>query len=372
MAATGWDAAQLIAASIELADPGRMTRLVARWPTADVFTSAAVDEVSAGLRLGPQQAASLASRVSCADEVLVRDLERQGIAVVALGEKGYPPLLATTPQAPPLLFVRGCADVLTGRAIAIVGSRKSTAYGRAVAEAVAERAAVAGLSVVSGGAMGIDSAAHGAAAGRGTAAAHGAAAASKGATVAVLGCGVDIAYPPRNRALFDRIRESGALISEFPPGMEPRAYHFPLRNRVIAGMAECVVIVEAAAKSGALITAGFAADLGRDVFAVPAQIWATQSIGCLELLRDGAAPLIDPGDPVARYGLESPRLCALALSDLERSVLESIRSGLDTLDALVDGAGGTAAGEHLQAVTSLELAGMIKRDNGGKLTVCRG
>jgi len=240
------------------------------------------------------------------------------------------------------------------RAVAIVGTRRATAYGRAVAEAVAAVAVQAGLAVVSGGALGIDTVAH-------------AAACSDGTTVVVLGCGLDRCYPPSNRALFRRvIDQGGCLISEFCPGTPALPHHFPLRNRLIAGLVECVVVVEAPARSGALITAGHAADLGREVVAVPAQVWAPQSVGCLALIRDGATPLLDPADVLASFGLEEALRTAVVLSDGQARLLEHIQRGSDRLDALV-AASGLHPSACLASLAELEIAGHVRRDDGGRL-----
>jgi DNA processing protein len=187
----------------------------------------------------------------------------------------YPPLLASIPS-PPALDVRGALAAADALAVAIVGARQATAYGIEVAGMLAAELAARGVTIVSGLARGIDTAAH-----RGALAAG-------GRTLAVLGHGIASVYPPENRALADAIVERGALLSQFPAGMGPLAFNFPARNRTLAGLALGVVVVEAAERSGALITAGLAADLGREVFAVPGRITSAASRGTNALLRDGA------------------------------------------------------------------------------------
>jgi DNA processing protein len=187
----------------------------------------------------------------------------------------YPALLASIP-APPELDVRGVLEPGDALAIAIVGARQATAYGVEVAETLAADLAARGVTIVSGLARGIDTAAH-----RGALAAG-------GRTLAVLGHGIAHLYPPENRALADAIATRGALLSQFPASVGPLPYHFPARNRTLAGLALGVVVVEAAERSGALITAGLAGDLGREVFAVPGRITSATSRGTNGLIRDGA------------------------------------------------------------------------------------
>ena len=190
-------------------------------------------------------------------------------------DAGYPSLLAATPS-PPALHVRGRLLAEDALAIAIVGARRATPYGIETAERLAADLAARGVTIVSGLARGIDTAAH-----RG-------ALAARGRTIAVLGHGIDQCYPPENRALAATIERSGALVSQFAPGTPPSRGNFPARNRTIAGLSLGVVVVEAAERSGALITAGAAGDFGREVFAVPGRITTETSAGPHGLLRDGA------------------------------------------------------------------------------------
>lgn len=194
---------------------------------------------------------------------------------LAPGDARYPALLGRV-ATPPTLHVRGTLAVDDALAVAIVGARRATAYGLEVGEALAFELAARGVTVVSGLARGVDAAAH-----RGALRAG-------GRTIAVLGCGIDVVYPPENRRLADEIAACGALLSQFPPGAPPLAGHFPVRNRTIAGLALGVVVVEADERSGALITARFAADLGREVFAVPGRITSETSRGANGLIQEGA------------------------------------------------------------------------------------
>ena len=191
------------------------------------------------------------------------------------GDPGYPALLRAIPSAP-ALYVRGELHADDALAIAIVGSRRCTPYGIAATEQLASDLAARGVTIVSGLARGIDTAA------------HRSALAAGGRTLAVLGCGVDVVYPRENVPLARAIESQGAILSQFPPGMPALAGHFPARNRTLAGLALGVVVVEAAERSGALITAGFAGDLGRETFAVPGRITSPTSVGANRLIQDGA------------------------------------------------------------------------------------
>lgn len=202
---------------------------------------------------------------------------RGATAHVALGEAAYPANLREIPLPPERLYVRGALAEDDALAVAIVGSRVATAYGLAVAERLAADLAARGVTVVSGLARGIDSAAHRGALRVG------------GRTIAVLGSGVDVIYPPENRRLAAEIESCGAVLSQFEPGTPPLAGYFPARNRVIAGLSLGVVVVEAAERSGSLITAGLAGELGREVMAVPGPLTSPQSVGAHRLIQDGAA-----------------------------------------------------------------------------------
>ncbi len=209
-------------------------------------------------------------------------IQSLGIQVLTWESDAYPRRLREIDQPPPVLYVVGDLQPQDEFAVAIVGTRRITAYGRQVAENIAAFLARNGLTVISGLARGVDSVAHKAALDAG------------GRTLAVLGNGVDRIYPPEHRKLAELIVQKGALISDYPLGTPPDSLNFPPRNRIISGLAQAVVIVEAGERSGALITASFAADQGRDVFAVPGNINAPQSAGTNKLIQQGAHPLVDP------------------------------------------------------------------------------
>ena len=272
---------------------------------------------------------------------------------IARRDGAYPPLLAELHDPPAGLFVRGEAiELLAAPAVAVVGARSCSAYGAQVARSLARELADAGLVVVSGLARGIDGEAH-----RG-------ALEAKGATVAVLGCGIDRDYPVAHATLAGRIAETGLIVSEYPPGTEPAPWRFPARNRVIAGLALATVVVEARERSGALITADFALELGREVFAVPGEITAALSAGTNHLLRQGAAPLLSVEDVLLALGLErrAPRK-ARAVSPAAARLLDLLADGAQAADDLV-ARSGNAAREVSAALTELELAGLAAQSDG--------
>lgn len=203
-------------------------------------------------------------------------LEDSGTRLLVLGEDAYPGLLRRIASPPPVLFVRGDPDLLWAPQLAIVGSRQATAGGLATAADFAGALVERGFVITSGLAVGID------------AAAHAGALASGGRTIAVLGTGLDRIYPARHAALAERIAAAGALVSEFPPRSEPRREHFPRRNRIIAGLSLGTLVVEAGIASGSLSTARLAADMGREVYAIPGSIHNPVARGCHQLIREGA------------------------------------------------------------------------------------
>ena len=211
-----------------------------------------------------------------------RRAERHGCDILTRGGPAYPTALLDLALPPPVLYCRG--RLPTAPAVAIVGSRQMSDYGRRVAKRFAAELARAGITIVSGFARGVDTTAHSAAIEAG------------GQTVAVLGCGIDIDYPRGNAPLAEKIRAHGAVLSEFPLGAEPRAWRFPIRNRVIAALATGTLVVEATVKSGSLITAHQALELGRDVYSIPGRIFDERSSGANALIGDGAVPALSPRD----------------------------------------------------------------------------
>jgi DNA processing protein len=273
--------------------------------------------------------------------------------VVSRGRPGYPTLLRELHDPPARLYLRGGpADVLDRPAVAIVGARSCSAYGAQVARELARDVAAAGAVVVSGLARGIDGEAH-----RG-------ALAGGGLTVAVLGCGIDRDYPRAHHRLAADIASSGAVVAEYPPGIEPAPWRFPARNRIVAGLARATVVVEARARSGALITADFALELGRDVFAVPGEITSALSAGTNDLIRQGATPLLTAGDVLEALGLErSPPRIPDALSPGGQALLRPLSETARTLDEL-GRLTGLESSALAVALTELELAGLVAAADG--------
>jgi DNA processing protein len=242
-----------------------------------------------------------------------RALDRVQARLVVLTDSAYPPLLRAIHDPPAILYVMG---TLPGpEALAVVGSRRASEVGRRLATAICTEIAARGIAIVSGLARGIDTAAH-----------HGALAGG-GATVGVLGCGIDQVYPPENAKLFVRMLERGAIVSEYPPGTPPLAGHFPGRNRIISGLCRGVLVVEAAEGSGSLITAEFALEQGREVFAIPGSVASPVSCGVNQLLKDGAHLVTGPDDILQSLWPQVP-------SPQTRTRTEAIAAGLsgNTLD----------------------------------------
>ena len=220
-------------------------------------------------------------------EEIAEACEKQSIRILVRDDDEYPQILREIARPPLALFVRG-NPIPDAERIAIVGSRTATQYGKRVAEEIAMGVASHGITVASGAAQGIDSAAH-----KG--------ALRAGRTVAVLGCGVDVVYPKSNAKLIAEIAEMGVVLSEYPPGTQPFPAFFPQRNRIISGLSRGALVVEAAERSGSLITAEFALSEGRDVFAVPGSIYEEKSKGCHELIRDGVILARSAADVIEEY-----------------------------------------------------------------------
>jgi DNA processing protein len=255
-------------------------------------------------------------------------------------------LLRAIHDPPKRLYLRGAGDpeVLAGRAVAIVGARACSPYGAQVARMLAREFAAAGVVVVSGLARGIDGEAH-----RG-------ALETDGHTVAVLGCGIDRNYPAAHTALAEKIAERSLLVSEYEPGVEPAPWRFPARNRIIAGLCAATVVVEARERSGALITADFALEEGREVFAVPGEITSALSAGTNALLRLGATPLTAAGDVLEALGIEGPK----AANSDTHPLLDLLPASIDELVRT----SGRPASEVAATLAELEIAGLAAEGEG--------
>lgn len=323
--------------------------------------------VHAGLPLAPPVLDALRRPDWAAVEGDIAWLARAGCTAVPLDHPAYPSLLRQIGDAPPVLFVQGDPALLARPQLAVVGSRNPTPQGRETAFEFARALAAAGLGITSGLATGIDTAAH-----------QGALAAS-GVTGAVLGCGLDEIYPPQNRALAAQIRHSGNLVSAFLPGTPPLASHFPQRNRLISGLALGTLVVEAATRSGSLITARCAVDQGREVFAVPGSIHNPLSRGCHALIREGAKLVETVGDILEELGALSQYVLNLdvaATDDLNKGcreapdaaqarLLESMGFDPISMDVLIERSGLTPE-EVSSMLLVLELQGYVAAIGGGR------
>jgi DNA processing protein len=283
------------------------------------------------------------------DVALSRDFR-----LITCKSAGYPQRLSQIYDPPYLLYVKGNLNESDGRAVAMVGSRHATHYGRSVAEDIAMQLARAGVTVVSGFARGIDSIS------------HRAAVLSGGRTIAVLGCGIDVIYPPENVSLYRDISEHGALISEFPFGTAPEGPNFPRRNRIISGLSLGVVIVEAGAKSGALLTANHALEQNREVFAVPGNITSVTSFGTNSLIKQGARPVTSAEDVLSELEFVLPsadedrpsRVAAVRLDHEQTRLFEMIGDEPVHVDML-SRRSGLEVSRLLEVLLAMELKGAI-------------
>jgi DNA processing protein len=270
--------------------------------------------------------------------------------VTILPRRELPPLLRAIHDPPARLYLRGDGDagLLAQPAVAIVGARACSPYGAQVARMLGRELAASGVVVVSGLARGIDGEAH-----RG-------ALESDGHTVAVLGCGIDRDYPAAHRTLAQAIAERSLVVSEYEPGVEPAPWRFPARNRIIAGLCMATVVVEARERSGALITADFALEEGREVFAVPGEITSALSAGANALLRLGATPLTAAADVFESLGISPPEASLPEVGEAAASVLKQLPASVDELVRMT----GLAAGVIAAALAELEIAGVAREGDG--------
>jgi DNA processing protein len=278
-----------------------------------------------------------------------------GLEVTWLGRSlGLPRSVGAIFDPPAGVFVRGCAalELLDAPSVAVVGARACSPYGAQVARMLGREVAAAGLVVVSGLARGIDAEAH-----RGALEAG-------GRTVAVLGCGIDRDYPASHAELAARIRATGLVVSEYGPGVEPAPWRFPARNRIVAGLTQATVVVEARERSGALITADLALEEGREVFAVPGEITSALSAGTNRLLALGATPLLEAADVLRSFGIDPEERPAPAdLSGPGANTFAALGDGPASIDELV-AATGLGAGAVAAALSELELAGLVLEGDG--------
>ena len=354
--------------------PVRIARLIESLGSIDSVLGASVSRISRVPGIGDKTAASIAQHLHKSIEGVDRELERiakHGAHVVALGDPHYPAMLAAIPAAPPVLCVRGVLDAEQTHkyTCAMVGSRDCSVYGIEQAGRFAGALGSAGVCVVSGGARGIDTAAHRGAINAG------------GCTIVVLGCGIAHDYPPENATLFNEVVErGGAVISELPTDTKPDAKNFPARNRIISGLSLGVLVIEAGARSGALITARHTSeDHGREVMALPGRVDSPSSAGSNELLRQGAHLVVEPGDVLsilrqdARHLFEGTHRARTSDPTREPTstplpepegmpgeilrALDQARTGDELAEQI-----GTDPGSLRSQLTMLEIQGLVRRD----------
>ncbi|HHV16319.1 MAG TPA: DNA-protecting protein DprA [Gelria sp.] len=302
--------------------------------------------------LKPEIINNLLEKRKGSPEILMEKYRSEDIKIVTWDESDYPHNLRNISNPPVILYYRGDIEVTGQICLSVVGSRVATVYGRNTARKLARELAESGIVVVSGMARGIDSEAH-----RG--------ALEAGKTIAILGSGLNVIYPPENRKLFEEIMASGLVISEFPLYTHPEPLNFPLRNRIISGLGRGVVVVEAKEKSGALITADFALEQGRDVFAVPGPINSKTSAGPNNLIKQGAILVTGIEDILEEYydinytpeTLQQNRL--LLLDDNEKLILEKLAHESLHFDELIQNCG-LEIGTLSTALFKLEIEGIIK------------
>ncbi|MBN2108297.1 MAG: DNA-processing protein DprA [Deltaproteobacteria bacterium] len=331
--------------------------LLARFGSPESVFHAGRDDLAQVEGMGPQTVEAIARfRHSDAIDREIERIEAAGVRALTIVSPEYPDNLRNIYDPPPLLYVKGSLKPKDQSALAVVGSRSSSDYGRQAALDICREVAAAGLTVVSGMARGIDSVA------------HAAALAAKGRTIAVLGCGVDIVYPLENKRLYDRIAENGAVVSEYSMGTKPNAYNFPARNRIISGLALGVLVVEAGMKSGSLITARMALEQGRDVFAVPGSIYSFKAKGVHSLLRSGAKLVEGAGDILEELKLGGPQH---ALVQPEVDVIAELEPALQNLYGMLQEApvhidelivrSHLPSGQLSSLLLELELAGCVRQ-----------
>jgi DNA processing protein len=352
-------------------------RLVDAFGNADDAARATAAQLNVIDGIGSVKASSIAASLSKARDEAQRELDRaaaMNVELVCIDDDRYPALLKTVHGPPGVIYVRGTLEPRDLHAVAIVGSRKCSVYGREQAERFGANLAGVGVTVISGGARGIDTYAH-----------KGALVPKNGRTIAVLGTGLDVAYPPENKDLFAQIAGQGAVISDFPLGTPPVPENFPRRNRIVSALSRGVLVVEADVRSGALITARIAADdHNRPVFAIPGRVDNPLSAGPHKLIRDGAVLAENVGDVIDNLGplpgqtrdanptvptlfdepaADAPRQAGPPLSARQQTIVAALKGETLDVDRLADRTQ-LSPGVVLQEMTLLSLRGVVKRVEG--------
>jgi DNA processing protein len=353
-------AALLRLLSVPNVGPRRVRQLVARFGSAEAVFEASVLELVEVEGIDEKIARAVRdqsdTRFSDAQMSLA---EKHGVRLLTYWDADYPELLRSIHDPPVLMYSRGPLDWKSFTGIAVVGTRFPSTYGRQVAEQLSEELSLRGVTVVSGLARGVDTAAHKGALRGG------------GSTVAVLGSGLDVVYPPENRRLYLEIMESGAVVSEFPMGALPEAPHFPRRNRIISGLSRGTVVVEAGDKSGALLTSDLALEQNRDVFAVPGNIISPKSRGTNRLIRDGAKLVTEVEDILSEFpdvgsSVQGGRAASFdpgRLSENEKKVWNVLDREPAHIDQIAMQSGVTTP-EALALLLSMELKSCVRQITG--------
>lgn len=346
---------------IDLFDISRMTEaklknLLQQFSTPESIFEASTSELTAVKGIDNEIASAIKNYARSKDtEEKCKRAEQLGVKVISYLEQSYPKNLKNISHSPPVLFIRGEIKDNDEKAIAIIGTRHATSYGKMVAEKFAYELAQLGITIVSGLASGIDTAA------------HLGALKAKGRTIGVLGCGVDVYYPPENRNLYNEIAQNGAVVSEFNLGTTPFAMNFPKRNRIISGLSLGVLAVEAPADSGVLNTVTWAADQGREVFAVPGAIDKQNTVGTNRLIKDGAKPVFSIDDICEELKIvfERKEKKEMPVSELEKKILDILSSEPLYPDQMIEIINEPIS-VLLPQLLSLEIKGLVKQLPGNK------
>lgn len=344
--------------------PALFYRLVSRFgsPTEALNRAALVVKEIDSQRYGSLEELGDAGQLRQRAERELKTLEKVGGRALIRDDPDYPELLSHIGQPPPVIYLHGNSALLEMTSVAVVGSRAATSYGRRVGRTLARDLSLAGVCVVSGLALGID------------AAAHSGALDADGATIGVLGCGLDVVYPRGNSYLYERLRASGLLISEYPLGTPPEGFRFPARNRIIAGLSRAVVVVEASKKSGSLITVQHALEQGREIFAVPGQVDSVKSAGTHWLVQQGATLAVSAADVINHLGLDFGCTASQSANKSSRPelvpILEAVLSIVEpypqSRDVLLHRSGLTAA-KFNEVLLTLELEGLVETTPGNMI-----
>jgi DNA processing protein len=329
----------------------RLKNLLARFRDPERVMDAAMSDLLEVKGVDKDLATAIRSyRRSDETEHRLKAAQALGVRTIGYTDEDYPENLKRLAHMPPVLFVRGEIRPEDTTAAAVVGTRMPSHYGLQVAEKLGRELAQHGVTVVSGLARGVDTFAHKGALGGG------------GRTIGVLGCGIDVYYPPENRKLYDAVSAQGAVVSEFSLGVDPSAFNFPKRNRVVSGLSRAVVAVEAGEKSGVLNTVAWATDQGRTVFAVPGNITSQQSLGINRLLKSGARPMLSVDDVLNELGVakRAEERSKVEVAAEEKPVMEFLTAEPAHVDEICEGLGIPMAG-LLSVLMQLEIKGLVRQ-----------